>query len=342
MPVVEPGTIQETEGLDQPVVQAQPGGRAVHRLHRHDRPGRRRRHRRVQAEPIPDDQHQAAGRAGDGERSTSASVLLPPRTWQQELQMPERFAKTIDGGPRAGDQSDHPGDDGGRRPASPAPHRLHRHRHGRAVPRARAGRHRPRRRSSRSSDGHELPGRRRARRASSRKLCETMIVIEERRSFLEKNIRDSALPATCRTTQADRPRRAGCSARSSRRRQRATRSTLDGIPETRGLNVSVLAQMLIPLIKATEEIPAAPAQRPAHRRAATASARLSKPKLEVLNDKIDRPHADVLPRLPAPRQLRRAARTPQEPRRPGVHEAQARHAARSTSSPTATPAATRC
>ncbi|HZN68541.1 MAG TPA: DUF6537 domain-containing protein, partial [Tepidisphaeraceae bacterium] len=56
---------------------------------------------------------------------------------------------------------------------------------------------------------------------------------------------------------------------------------LEGIPETRGLNVSVLAQLLIPLVKATEEIPA-------HLRNGRLSEELavlrkaSKPKLEVI------------------------------------------------------------
>jgi indolepyruvate ferredoxin oxidoreductase len=106
--------------------------------------------------------------------------------------------------------------------------------------------------------------------------CKEMIVIEERRSFLEKNVRDAMfhmLPPEQATTLAGRlwgktfPR------------------NLNGIPEGRGLNPSVLAQLLIPLIKATEEIPA-------ELRNGRLTAELdrirkvSKPKLQVFNDKV--------------------------------------------------------
>src|SRR5207237_3706168 len=77
------------------------------------------------------------------------------------------------------------------------------------------------------------------------KLCKTMIVIEERRSFLEKNIRDGLfheLPPE-QATQL-----------SSRLFGKTFPKGLSGIPDTRGLNPSVLAPLLIPLIKATAQV----------------------------------------------------------------------------------------
>ncbi|HZL37829.1 MAG TPA: DUF6537 domain-containing protein [Tepidisphaeraceae bacterium] len=107
-------------------------------------------------------------------------------------------------------------------------------------------------------------------------LCRDMIVIEERRSFLEKNIRDGlyhALP----------PEQAAQI--SGRLFGKTFPRKLEAIPELRGLNPSVLAQILIPLIKTTEEIPA-------ELRNGRLSAELgrirkaSKPKLQVFNEKV--------------------------------------------------------
>ena len=159
-------------------------------------------------------------------------------------------------------------------------------------------------------------------------FCKQMIVIEERRSFLEKNIRDSvsrelphdvavalsarlygktfpangvqgpwAMPsgAAAGSTSAlssNYPSRTG--AASDRDPAGTPMATMagtsgnkprPGIPELRGLNPSVLAQLLIPLIKATEEIPA-------HLRNGRLSAHLtklrtaSKPKLQVFNERV--------------------------------------------------------
>ena len=108
------------------------------------------------------------------------------------------------------------------------------------------------------------------------KLCETMIVIEERRSFLEKNIRDGLV----RELPADQ-----AAALSARLFGKAFPRSLTGIPEVRGLNPSVLAQVLIPLIKTTEQLPEAmrngrlTAELERIRRA-------SKPKLLVVSDSI--------------------------------------------------------
>jgi indolepyruvate ferredoxin oxidoreductase len=108
------------------------------------------------------------------------------------------------------------------------------------------------------------------------RLCDKMIVIEERRSFLEKNIRDGLsreLPAE-EAAQLS-PRLFG----------KSFPNGLQAIPETRGLNPSVLAQILIPLIKATEQIPA-------ELRNGRLTAELdrirkvSKPKLQVITDQI--------------------------------------------------------
>jgi indolepyruvate ferredoxin oxidoreductase len=121
-------------------------------------------------------------------------------------------------------------------------------------------------------------------------LCKQMIVIEERRSFLEKNIRDAAFKHLSHELAVDISSRlfgkvfptrepSGSAAGSSPEAKRP------GIPDTRGLNPSVLAQILIPLIKATEEIPAE--FRNGKLTAELSRLReLSKPKLAVFNEKV--------------------------------------------------------
>jgi len=118
-------------------------------------------------------------------------------------------------------------------------------------------------------------------------LCKTMIVIEERRSFLEKNIRDAsfrelpgeeAIELTSRLFGKRFPNSNGQSAVGAD-------ANVDGIPEVRGLSVSLLAQKLIPLIKSVEEIPE-------HMRNGRLTSELerirkaSKPKLQVLSDRL--------------------------------------------------------
>ncbi|MDB5329548.1 MAG: indolepyruvate ferredoxin oxidoreductase, partial [Phycisphaerales bacterium] len=106
--------------------------------------------------------------------------------------------------------------------------------------------------------------------------CKDMIVIEERRSFLEKNIRDNLYHTLPAAQAADL---------SGRLFGKTFPGGISGIPEGRGLNPSVLAQILIPLIKATEEIPA-------ELRNGRLTAELdrirkvSKPKLQIFNDKV--------------------------------------------------------
>ncbi|MBC7783419.1 MAG: 2-oxoacid:acceptor oxidoreductase family protein [Burkholderiales bacterium] len=79
------------------------------------------------------------------------------------------------------------------------------------------------------------------------KTCQTMIVIEERRSFLEKNLRDEMFK-TLGVEEA--------SQLSARLYGKTFPGNVAGIPETRGLNPSVLAQIILPLIQRTETIPA--------------------------------------------------------------------------------------
>ena len=96
--------------------------------------------------------------------------------------------------------------------------------------------------------------------------CRDMIVIEERRSFLEKNIRegfykkfsrDEANDLSSRLYGKTFPSQRGTGYQPVLQNGLVGHATnTSGIPETRGLNPSVLAQILIPLIKNTQEIPA--------------------------------------------------------------------------------------
>jgi indolepyruvate ferredoxin oxidoreductase len=85
------------------------------------------------------------------------------------------------------------------------------------------------------------------------KIARRMIVIEERRSFLEKNIRDGlfkVLPGTQETMPV-----AESADIAQRIFGKAFPDGLAGIPEARGLNPSLLATLLIPLLKGINEIP---------------------------------------------------------------------------------------
>jgi indolepyruvate ferredoxin oxidoreductase len=174
-------------------------------------------------------------------------VLLPPRTWQEELKIPDRFARTMAKARELGINRIIP-------PTQPisdvaplgfivtgmaGPYLQH-------VladigllgvfPVLQMGMSYP-------ADVQLV--------AEFSKLCKNMIVIEERRSFLEKNIRDSLFAQLAQEE---------ASAVSAKLFGKAFPTTADGkkiegIPATRGLYPSVLAQILIPLIKATEEIP---------------------------------------------------------------------------------------
>jgi indolepyruvate ferredoxin oxidoreductase len=210
-----------------------------------------------------------------------SKVLLPPRTWQQELKMPERFAKTLQAARDLGLNRIEPATR-----ATPAPlgfivtgmagpyleHVLHDLGLAGVFPILHMGMSYP----ADVDLVREFSG-----------LCKNMILIEERRSFLEKNLRDGLF----KTLPHDEA--AAISGRLFGKTfpKSATGATLTGIPETRGLNVSVLAQLLIPLIKATEDVPA-------HLRNGRLSEELailrraSKPKLEVIS--VD----EIVPRTP--------------------------------------------
>jgi indolepyruvate ferredoxin oxidoreductase len=108
------------------------------------------------------------------------------------------------------------------------------------------------------------------------KLCNQMIVIEERRSFLEKNIRDGLFREFPHEQAADL---------GGRLFGKTFPGNLAPIPSVRGLNPSLLAQLLIPLIKSAEQIPAE-----LRNGRLTAEIdrirRLSKPKLQIIDQKI--------------------------------------------------------
>lgn len=110
--------------------------------------------------------------------------------------------------------------------------------------------------------------------------CRTMVVIEERRSFLEKGLRDAAFRVLPHDVAADLVARLY-----GKQFPAVAGRTLPGIPDVRGLNYSILAQLLIPLIKATEQIP--PELRNGRLTAELDRLRAaSRPKLEVFTEKV--------------------------------------------------------
>ncbi len=106
-------------------------------------------------------------------------------------------------------------------------------------------------------------------------LCKHMIVIEERRSFLERNIRDTAaaqLPHEQATDLAGRLFGKSFPVLDGK--------PTEGIPETRGLNPSVLALKLLPLLQKMQSLDEEARQRVT--KYVTQLRMLSTPKLEVL------------------------------------------------------------
>jgi indolepyruvate ferredoxin oxidoreductase len=217
---------------------------------------------------------------------TDQTVLLPPRTWKRELQMNERFALTIAKARELGLNRIEPAVHG---TADVAPigfivtgmggpylqHVLEDIGLAGHFPVLHMGMTYP-------VDTQIV--------AEFSKLCRSMIVIEERRSFLEKNIRDSLsrdIPGQPGFDIASRlygksfptPAHLGDIDHAS------SDKPLTGIPEVRGLNPSLLATILIPLIKSTTAVPALlrngrlTAELDRIRRA-------SKPKLQVFNDRV--------------------------------------------------------
>jgi indolepyruvate ferredoxin oxidoreductase len=274
------------------------------------------------------------------------TVLLPPRTWQRELQTPERFAATIKRARELGINRIIPKvvggglmvDGAGTGYQQPAAHNPQPTTHNQQpsplgfIVTGMAGPYLNHVLSDIGLLGHfpilqmgmsypidaELV-------AEFGSLCKNMIVIEERRSFLERNIRDAltkALPHERAVELSNRlygktfPQvRNGSSlaqgtepsgfaagsfdpAKETRTGARQTaepaaeplgsvslENVIAGIPETRGLNPSVLAQLLIPLIKSTEEIPAA--LRNGRLSAHLAGLRqASRPKLQLFDEKV--------------------------------------------------------
>src|SRR3954468_11160537 len=195
-------------------------------------------------------------------------VLLPPRTWQQELKIPQRFAATLKAARELGINRIAPAT----RPTSNvAPLGF--------IVTGMAGPYLEHVLADLGLSGvfpilnfgMSYPVDVQIVREFSQ-LCDGMVVIEERRSFLEKNIRDGFFRELPHAEAAElsgrlfgkkfprRPVAAGVAcaapATATDSRTAADQDLCDGIPETRGLNASVLAQLLIPLIKQTEEIPA--------------------------------------------------------------------------------------
>ncbi len=170
-------------------------------------------------------------------------LLLPPRTWQHELAMPDRHAVTIKAARKlginriapatrqtglsrcplgfvvtgmAGQYLQHVLADVGLAGVFPVLHM------GMSYP----------------ADVHLV--------AEFAKQCDQMIVIEERRSFLEKNIRDRLHVELDRETANDL---------SSRLWGKQFPQGVAGVPEGRGLNPSLLATIILPLIQRTHAIP---------------------------------------------------------------------------------------
>jgi indolepyruvate ferredoxin oxidoreductase len=221
------------------------------------------------------------------------TVLLPPRTWQKELQTDERFAATIAKARELGINKIIRGM--GVVPTQENEHRRDAHATsplafivtGMAGPYLNHVLH------DIGLLGHfpilqmgmsypvdvELV-------AEFSTLCKQMIVIEERRSFLEKNIRDAAFKHLSHELAVDISNRLFGKTFPTRTTGVSPMDAKSkGIPDTRGLNPSVLAQILIPLIKATEEIPA----ELRNGKLSTEYSRLkelSKPKLAVFNEKV--------------------------------------------------------
>ncbi len=237
-------------------------------------------------------------------------LLLPPRTWREELKMPERHARTIAAARKLGLNKIIPATTFTMNPAPlgfivtgmAGPYLDHvladLGLYG-AFPILQMGMPYP-------TDVQLV--------AEFGKLCKTMVVIEERRSFLEKNIRDrlfhefsseqasaissrlygKAFPEKreARSEKREGPLSDASDSEMTRNSQLATRNSgRPGIPELRGLNPSVLAQLIIPLIKDTDEIPA-------DMRNGRLSAeldllrRVSRPKLQVISE------SDIVARTP--------------------------------------------
>jgi indolepyruvate ferredoxin oxidoreductase len=169
-------------------------------------------------------------------------VLLPPRTWRQELRMPDRIAATMDAARKLGINRIIPAAFKWNKPAPIGfvvtgmggpylRHLLTEMGLDGVFPVLQMGMSYP-------ADARLL--------VEFSQLCQTMIVIEERRSFLEKNLRENLMNI------APRPQAMEIADRLYGKR---FPGDVEGIPESRGLNYSVLAQKILPMIQAHESIP---------------------------------------------------------------------------------------
>ena len=218
-------------------------------------------------------------------------VLLPPRTWRQELKTDDRFRTTMDAAREIGINQIIP--------ATPTPNsQLPTPNSFSPIGFITTGMARPYLEQVLAdlglagvfpilNLGLSYPADVRLVREFA-ETCGDLIVIEERRSFLEKNIRDGffrefdhdvAAELSGRLYGKRFPSRSTgfqpvlAESRTSEQRTRtdaeqlptsgkhglqtrATEESRPGIPDTRGLNPSVLAQLLIPLIKGIESLPA--------------------------------------------------------------------------------------
>jgi len=172
------------------------------------------------------------------------------------------------------------------------------------------------------------------------KTCQTMIVIEERRSFLEKNLREAI------SHDLSQDEAANISARLFGKRFPAinagqTAADCEGIPESRGLNYSVLAQKLIPLIQSIGAIP--PDKRNGRLSAEIDRLRqASRPKLAVFNEAVVARTPTFCPAVRTATAVRPCLNSAAISPTPRIWPARTTDTNRWTSSPTAIPAATPC
>ena len=247
-----------------------------------------------------------------------AKVLLPPRTWRNELQFPARFAKTISAARELGLNRIIPP----RRAVSggPAP-----------VGFITTGMGRPYLEHILADIGllgifpilnlglsypvdadlvREFSG-----------LCRHMIVVEERRSFLEKNIRDALFQAFgAEARRSGRPplwqEIPGAEWQNARRHSRLAR------PQPLGAGAGVDPAIARSRRTSTGDaqrqtvVGAGPPAPPFHAQTGNSPGGSAAR---------HRPHADLLPRLPAPRFVGDAAGNPPQFRRPAVHAPPPRH-----------------
>ncbi len=181
-------------------------------------------------------------------------VLLPPRTWKRELGVSERFGVTMRKARELGVNRIFPAADSAPAPLGfivtgmGGPYLMH--------VLADLGLHQ---RFPILQMGMSYPADAELLREFST-LCRHMIVVEERRGFLESNLREAAFHTLDHDQASDLASRLFGKAFPSPARLNPgvsgqSEKPLSGIPDTRGLYPSVLAQYLIPLIRACHQIP---------------------------------------------------------------------------------------